>query len=245
MTNHILSIEGEGDTVDSTQYKSLIGSLRFLTTTRPDIVSGVGLLSRYMETPMESHWQAAKRILRYIKGTLNFGLYYACGEKFELKGYSDSDWGRDPVEKKSTTGNVFFGSSTAFSWSSKKQSIVALSSCEAEYVAAASTVCKAIWLKNLLGALKYPQQDPVQIYVDNVSAIKLAPVQHGRIKHIDTRFHFIRDHVKQRTVELAYCHTLEQVADIFTKPLPFKSFTKLRDMLGIKEVKLEGELNQT
>ena len=153
----------------------------------------MGLLSCYIETPMESHWQAAKQILRYIKGTLNFGIYYACGEKFELKGYLDSDWGCDLVEKKITTGYMFFGSSTSFSWSSKKQSIVALSSCETEYVATASTVYQAIWLKNLLGALKHPQHDPVQIYVDNVSTIKLAknPVQYGRSKHIDTRFHFI------------------------------------------------------
>jgi len=245
--NQNLSIEGEGDTVDPTNYKSLIGSLRYLTTTRPDIVYGVSLLSRYMERPIESHWQAAKRILRYVKGTLNFGLYYTYGETFELKGYSDSDWGRDPVEKKSTTGYVFFGSSTAFSWSSKKQSIVALSSCEAEYVPAASTVCETIWLRNLLVALKQPHQDSVMIHVDNKSAIKLAknPVQHGRSKHIDTKFHFIREHVKHRTVELVYCHTLEQVADIFTKPLPFKSFMKMREILGVKEVRCEGEYNKT
>lgn len=140
---------------------------------------------------------------------------------------------------------MFFGSSTAFSWSCKKQSIVALSSCEAEYVAAASTVCEAIWLKNMLIALKQPHEDSIKIYVDNKSAIKLAknPVQHGRSKHIDTRFHFIREHVKHQTVKLIYCHTLEQVADIFTKPLPFKSFNKMREMLGVKEIRCEGQYN--
>jgi hypothetical protein len=129
-----LSKEGEGKLVNSTMYKSLVGSLRYLTMTRPDILYGVGLVSRYMETPRESHWLATKRILRYIKGTLNFGLFYTYGERADLVGYSDSDWGSDQDERKSTTGHVFYLGSTVFSWTSKKQAIVALSSCEAEYV---------------------------------------------------------------------------------------------------------------
>ena len=231
-----LSKGGEGEFVNSTVYKSLVGSLRYLTITRPDIVYGVGLVSRYMETPRESHWLAAKRILRYIRGTLNYGLFYNFGEDAKLFGYSDSDWGGDQDERKSTTGYVFFLGSTAFSWTSKKQSIVALSSCEAEYVAVASTVCEAIWLRNLLKSVCHPQVESTVIHVDNVSAIKLAknPVQHGRSKHIDTRFHFLRDHVKQKTIELVYCHTKEQVADIFTKPLPIETFRLLREMLGMK-----------
>ncbi|XP_052180941.1 secreted RxLR effector protein 161-like [Diospyros lotus] len=156
MPNHQLSIEEDGAEVDATQYKRLIGSLRYLTMTRPDIEYGVRLLSRYMEAPKKSHWQATKRILRYVKGTLTMGLHYVCGVKFKLIGYSDSEWGRDPLERKSTTGYVFFGGSAAFSWTSNKQSIIALSSCDAEYVALASTVCEAIWLKNLLIALKHP-----------------------------------------------------------------------------------------
>ncbi|KAM1224199.1 hypothetical protein ACFX2G_044088 [Malus domestica] len=231
-----LSKEGEGEFVNSTLYKSLVGSLRYLTITRPDIVYGVGLMSRYMETPRESHWLAAKRILRYIRGTLNYGLFYNFGEDEKLFGYSDSDWGGDQDERKSTSGYVFFLGSTVFSWTSKKQSIVALSSCEAEYVAVASTVCEAIWLRNILKSMCHPQVESTVIHVDNMSAIKLAknPVQHGRSKHIDTRFHFLRDHVKQKTIELVYCHTKEQVADIFTKPLPVESFRLLREMLGMK-----------
>jgi hypothetical protein len=231
-----LSKEGEGKSVDSTMYKSLVGSLRYLTMTRPDILYGVGLVSRYMETPRESHWLAAKRILRYIKGTLNFGLFYTYGESADLVGYSDSDWGGDQDERKSTTGHVFYLGSTAFSWTSKKQAIVALSSCEAEYVAISSAVCEAIWLRNLLESLNHTQEKSTVIYVDNKSAIKLSknPVQHGRSKHIDTRFHFLRDHVKQKTIELEYCDTKEQVADIFTKPLPVAHFNTLREMLGVK-----------
>ncbi|XP_020266633.1 uncharacterized protein LOC109842135 [Asparagus officinalis] len=231
-----LSREGDGRFVDSTLFKSLVGSLRYLTITRPDITYGVGLVSRYMETPNESHWLAAKRILRYIKGTLSLGLFYAYDENAQLVCYSDSDWGGDQDERKSTTGYVFYLGSTAFSWTSKKQGVVALSSCEAEYVAAASTVCEAIWLRNILKELDHPQEDSTVIFVDNKSSIHLAknPVHHGRSKHIDTRFHFLRDHVKQKTVELKHCHTTEQVADIYTKPLSGETFMRLRDMLGIK-----------
>jgi hypothetical protein len=131
---------------------------------------------------------------------------------------------------------VFYLGSTTFSWTSKKQAIVALSSCEAEYVAISSTVCEAIWLRNLLESLNHLQEKFTVIYVDNKSAIKLSknPMQHGRSKHIDTRFHFLRDHVKQKTIELEYCNTKEQVADIFTKPLLVAPFNMLREMLGMK-----------
>jgi hypothetical protein len=142
--------EGKGKLVDSTMYKSLIRSLRFLIMTRPDILYGVGLVSHYVETPRESHWLTTKRILSYIKGTLNFGLFYTYGENVELVGYSDSDWGGDQDERKSTTGHVFYLSSIVFSWTSKKQAIVPLSSCEVEYVAISFAVCEAICLRNLM-----------------------------------------------------------------------------------------------
>jgi len=231
-----LSKEGDGRVIEPTLYKSLVGSLRYFTITRPDIVYGVGLVNRYMETPMETHWLSAKRIIRYIKGTMNLGLFYAYGDEAKLVGYSDSDWGCDQDERKSTTRYVFYFSSTTFSWTSKKQAIVALSIYEAEYVAASSTVCETIWLRNLLKELENPQEEPIVIYVDNQSTIKLAknPIQHGKSKHIDTRFHFLRDHVKRKTIELQYCHTTEQVADIFTKPLAGAIFMRLRDMLGIR-----------
>jgi len=115
-----LSREGNGDFINLTLFKSLVGSLRCLTITRPDIIYGVGLVSRYMEIPKESHWLAAKRILRYIKFTLNLDLFYIYYETVELVGHSDSDWGGNQDERKSTTGYVFYLESTAFSWTSKK-----------------------------------------------------------------------------------------------------------------------------
>ncbi|KAL5559114.1 hypothetical protein UlMin_035325 [Ulmus minor] len=141
-----------------------------------------------MENPTITHFKAAKRILRYLKGTIDLSLFYSASNDYKLDGYSDSDSGGDIDDRKSTSGFVFFMGDTAFTWMSKKQPIVTLSSCEAEYVAATSCVCHAIWLRNLLKELSITQEEPTKICVDNKSAIALAknPVFHNRSKHIDT-----------------------------------------------------------
>ena len=138
-------------------------------------------------------------------------------------------------DRKSTTGFVFFMGNTAFTWFSKKQPIVTLSTCEAEYVAASSCVCHAIWLKELLKEIHLHHDEVIKICVDNKSAIALAknPVHHERSKHIDTRFHFIRDHVKKKEIELTYVKSSDQVADIFTKPLKVDLFNKFKMLLGM------------
>ncbi|KAF7124908.1 hypothetical protein RHSIM_Rhsim12G0120600 [Rhododendron simsii] len=167
--------------VDLTYFKSLVGSLRYLTS---------------------------KRILRYIKGTHSDGLFYQLGGDLNRSGYLDSDWGRDLDERKSTTGFVFFIGDTAFTWTSTKQAIMTLSSCEAEYVAANSAVF----------------------------ALAKNPTHHERSKHIDTRYHFITEHVKAKEVELVSCRTYDQAADIFTKPLKHEVFVKMKTMLGMKNL---------
>ncbi|GKB06944.1 retrovirus-related pol polyprotein from transposon TNT 1-94 [Tanacetum coccineum] len=139
-----------GKAVDSTLFKSLVGSLRYLTCTRPDILFAVGLISRFMEEPTTKHSKIVKRILRYIKGTVDYGMFYSTSEDFKLVGYSDSDWAKSKDDGRSTSGFLFFLGNNAFTWSSKKQPIVTLSSCEAEYVAATSCVCHAIWLRSIL-----------------------------------------------------------------------------------------------
>ena len=195
-----------------------------------------------MEHPTTTHFKAAKRILRYIKCTINFGLYYSISEDYRLVGYSDSDWGGDVDDRKSTSGFVFFIGETAFTWMSKKQPIVTLFTCEAEYVAATSCVCHAIWLRNLLKELNLPQEEPTKIFVDNRSAIALAknPVFHDRSKHIDTRYHYIRECVTKMDVQLEYVKTNDQVADIFTKPLKREDFIKMRSLLGVTKSSLRG-----
>ncbi|KAK8540598.1 hypothetical protein V6N13_027117 [Hibiscus sabdariffa] len=208
---------------DPTLFKSLVGSLRYLTCTRHDILFAVGVVSRYRKAPTSIHMKAAKRILRYLKGTIDFGLSYSSSHDFQLMGFCDSDFAGDIDDRKSTTGFVFFLGDCCISWSSKKQPIVTLSTCEAEYVAPTSRSCHAIWLKRLVEELHLPQEGPTKICIDNKSAQALAknPVLHDRSKHIDTRYHFIREHIANKEVELKFVKTQDQVVDIFTKPLQF------------------------
>ena len=209
--------------------------MRYLTITRPDIVFAVGLVSRYMEEPRQEHFKAAKRILRYVRGSIDQGLFYTQCADSRLVGYTDSDYGGDLDKRKSTSGYMFNIGSATFSWSSKKQSVVALSSCEAEYIAASTCACQAIWLRSLMKELQHQQEAPTEILIDNKSAIALAknPVAHGRSKHIETRYHFIRHQVKNKTVTLTYCKSEDQIADIFTKPLKTETFLKLKKKLGL------------
>ena len=172
-----------------------------------------------MEAPTKTQFKAAKRIIQYLEGTLDFRLFYSSSKEFKLEGYCDSDWAGDFDDRKSTTGFVFFFGDTAFTWNSRKQPVVTLSTCEAEYVAATSCVCHVIWLRNLLKAIGLMQEQPTEINVDNKSTIALSknPVFHDRSKHIDTRFHFIRECISKKEIHVKYVKTEDQVADIFTK----------------------------
>lgn len=230
-----LTKKGEGPLVDPTLFKQIVGSLRYLTCTRPDISYGVGLISRFMESPNQSHMKVARRIMRYLKGTQDFGLFYDSTDNCALLGYSDSDWAGDLDDRKSTTGSCFTLGSAACSWVSRKQPTVALSTCEAEYMAAATSACQALWLASLLSEMHIPLKGNLKIYVDNKSAINLAknPVAHGRSKHIDIKWHFLRELVEQKKIELVFCKSENQVADIMTKPLKLDAFVKLRSRLGI------------
>ncbi|KAJ7962054.1 Retrovirus-related Pol polyprotein from transposon TNT 1-94 [Quillaja saponaria] len=232
-----LSKHDVGEKVDPTLFRSLVGSLRYLTCTRPDILYALGVVSRYMESPTSTHMKTAKRILRYLRGTLDYGLFYSSSHIIDLVGYCDSDFAGDLDDRKSTTGFVFFRGNNAISWVSKKQPIVTLSTCEAEYVAATSCTCHAIWLRRLLKELQEPQKEATQIFVDNKSALALAknPVFHDRSKHIDTRYHFIRECIAKKEVEVKFVKSLDQVADIFTKPLKFEVFQGLRELLGVRK----------
>ncbi|GKV21938.1 hypothetical protein SLEP1_g31860 [Rubroshorea leprosula] len=181
--------------VDSKLYKQIVGNLMYVTATRPDIMHGVSLISKYMEHSKELNLQTAKRILRYLCGTADFGLFYKKGDQTDLAGFTDSDYAGDLDDKKSTYGFVFMLGSGAISWSSKKQPIVTLSTTKAEYVAPTSCACQAIWLRRIMEELELNQHEATSIYCDNSSAIKLSrnPVLHGRSKHIHLRYHFLRN----------------------------------------------------
>ena len=195
-----------------------------------------------MEHPTQEHYIGVKRVLRYLKGTENYGLFYKKGDlKGELIGYSDSDFAGDSNDRKSTSGHIFFLGGMAVSWSSQKQSIVALSSCEAEYIAATSATCQAVWLSRLLGELMSNEAMKAKLLVDNQSAITLSknPVHHSRTKHIDTRYHFVRQCVEDKKIEIDFVRSEDQLADIFTKALGKAKFLDMRDRIGIRSSPME------
>ncbi|CAL2276266.1 unnamed protein product [Prunus armeniaca] len=227
--------DADGVKVDATFFKQVVGSLMYLTATRPDLMFVVSLISRYMGQPTELHLQAAKRALRYLKGTTDFGIFYKKGGSENLVAYANSDYDGDLEDRKSTSGYVFLMSSGAVSWSSKKQPIVTLSTTEAEFVAASYCASQVIWMRRILEKLGHSQRGSTIMFCDNSSTIKLSknPVLHGRCKHIDVRFHFLRDLTKEGVVELVYCGTEEQIADVMTKPLKLDVFQKLRSLLGV------------
>ncbi|XP_070043134.1 secreted RxLR effector protein 161-like [Nicotiana tomentosiformis] len=159
-----------------------------------------------MEDPTSTHLKVARRILRYLKGTIDFGLFYSSSSDFHLMGYCDSDYTGDIDDRKSTTGFVFFLGDSVIYWTSKKQSIVTFSTYKTEYIAATSCTCHAIWLRRLLKELNLPQIEATEICIDNKSARALAKnlVYHERSKHINTRNHFIREFIVKKEVELKY-----------------------------------------
>ncbi|XP_062186663.1 uncharacterized mitochondrial protein AtMg00810-like [Phragmites australis] len=171
-----LTKEGCGSLVDPTEFRSIVGSLRYLVNTRPDIAYAVGIVSRYMEKPTDQHKAAVKQILRYIQGTVRYGCTFRKNsrEVLNLLGYSDSDLAGDLDDRKSTSGFVFLLGGNLITWSSQKQKIVALSSCEAEYMAAAMATCQGIWLSRLISDLLGADHDKFKLKVDNMSAIELS-----------------------------------------------------------------------
>eukprot|EP01018_Ginkgo_biloba_P009783 Gb_07759 [translate_table: standard] len=203
-TRSKLSVQDEGVKIDGTLYRQLVGSLIYLTTTRPDIAFAIGIVSRFMAEPKQSHWLAVKQILRYLRGTLQYGLEFVQNDDFKLQVHTDSDWAGCADTRRSTSGYSFSLGLAAVTWSSEKQPIVALSSTEAEYKAAAVVASEAIWLKQVLDDMGLDQEDATKLYCDNQSTIKLAknPVFHARTKHIEVHHHFIRELIQNGDIEL-------------------------------------------
>jgi hypothetical protein len=229
----------EDECVDQQLYQSAIGGLMYLSmSTRPDITYAVGNLARFSSKPTKTHWTALKRVLRYLKGTMKHGILYSQNESAVCVGFSDADWAGDINDRKSTSGYLFQMSGGAVTWKSQKQSCVALSTAEAEYIALSSATQESVWLRNLTSELGSPAETPTTIYEDNQSAIAMTknPQFHGRAKHIDIKYHFIRENVNNGIIKLEYCPTEEMTADIFTKGLSREQFCKLRDKAGIVEL---------
>eukprot|EP00733_Pompholyxophrys_punicea_P000254 Pompholyxophrys_punicea_v1_NODE_55_length_4195_cov_3.523671.p1 type:complete len:835 gc:universal NODE_55_length_4195_cov_3.523671:1568-4072(+) len=228
-----------GDQFDSSPpitdvpYRSLVGSLLYLAMgTRMDIAYAVGVASRALEKPTQAHWELAKRILRYLKGTIDYGIRFLVDGN--LFGYCDSDWAGDKNTRRSTSGYLFFFAGGPVSWRSSLQRTVALSSTEAEFISAALAVQECLWLRSLLTELNIELETTI-LNEDNQGCILLSLHQnsHQRTKHIDVRYHFIREAVNKKAVTLQYCTTEENLADILTKPLVGLRFADLTQNIEV------------
>lgn len=230
-----LSKTGEELDKSKNGYSELVGSLLYLSVcTRPDIAQAVGALARYMSKPTEEHWAAAKGVLRYLKGTLGQGVVYDKNKGEDLDGYCDADYAGDVDSRRSTTGYVFNFGGGVISWSSRLQPTVAASTTEAEYMAAASAVREALWLRKLMPDLGIPLST-IKINCDSQSALALLkdPVTSQRSKHIDVLYHFARERVARKEVVFSYIKTADNVADIMTKALPEAKFKFCKEGMGI------------
>jgi hypothetical protein len=229
-----LDADEEGEHVDQKEYRSMIGSLLYLTATRPDIQFSVCLCARFQASPWTSHRQVVKRIFRYLCHTPDFGLWYSAFSSLAFHGFSDADFSGCRLDRKSTSGTCQSLGSFLVSWCTCKQSSVAQSTIEAEYVAAASYCSQLIWISYTMSDFG-EEYTHVPLQCDSTSVISVAknPVPHSKTKHIEVRYHFLRDNVEKGKIALIHVPTNDQLADIFTKPLDQATFTRLRGELGV------------
>jgi hypothetical protein len=219
-------------------YREVVGGFIWLASaTRPDLAFAVCVLSRLLDNPGMPHWNAAKHVLQYLKGTHDLGLTYRASDvTLGLDIFGDAD-GMTLDNRRAVSGYVFILNGAAVSWSSKQQEIVSLSTTEAEYIALTYTAKEAIWFRYFLTELFGPITFPMIIYNDNQSAISLAHAElgqfHTRTEHIDIRYHFIREKIDNGTLEVVYCPTAEMTADILTKALASFKFKPLIQALGL------------
>ena len=234
---HKLSSDSGDPISNPGQYRRLIGRLIYLTITRPDIQYAIHILSQFMQDPRQGHWDAAMRLLRYLKSSPGQGILLPASNDLRLHVYCDSDWASCPMTRRSVTGYFVLLGSAPISWKTKKQPTVSGSSAEAEYRAVANATSEALWIRNLLRSLHIPVP-PAQLYCDNQAALHIAanPVFHERTKHIEIDCHFVRERLLSGEVLTRYVSTKEQLADLFTKALGHRQFRHLLDKLGISNL---------
>ncbi|GJR23280.1 putative ribonuclease H-like domain-containing protein [Tanacetum coccineum] len=232
-TNKALTKDEDGEDVDVHLYRSMIGSLMYLTSSRPDIMFSVCACSRFQVQPKVSHLNAVKRIFRYLKGQPKLGLWYPKDSPLILEAFSDSDYAGASLDRKSTTGGCQFLGSRLISWQCKKQTVVANSTTEAEYIAASHCCGQVLWIQNQMLDYGFNFMQ-TKIHVDNESAICVVknPVYHSKTKHIEIRHHFIRDSYEKRLIEMVKIHTDHNVADLLTKAFDVSRFNFLVASIG-------------
>jgi hypothetical protein len=223
----------DGETLtDPTTYRQVVGALQYCTLTRPEIAYSVNQLCQHMHAPSSTHCIAAKRVLRYLNGTIDHGLHYT-KSNLQLNAFCDSDWAGCPDDRRSTTGFAVFLGDCLIAWSAKKQAVVSRSSTEAEYRSLSITTAELFWIRMLLKEIRVYLAVPPVLWCDNIGALALAsnPVFHARTKHIEVDYHFVREKVLNRDVLIKFISTYDQVADLFTKGLPSAQFLALKSKL--------------
>uniref|UniRef100_A0A2N9H2N5 Uncharacterized protein n=1 Tax=Fagus sylvatica TaxID=28930 RepID=A0A2N9H2N5_FAGSY len=229
----------EGDFVDDPNtYRRLVGKLIYLTITRPDISYAVSIVSQFMTNPRVPHMNAVIRILKYLKNAPGRGLFYRSSGHLRIEGYTDADWAGSPSDRKSTTGYCTFIGGNLVTWKSKKQSVVARSSAEAEYRAMAHTTCELTWLRTVLQEFGLLTQGPTPLYCDNQAAIHIVsnPVFHERTKHIEVDCHFVRSKVESKDIITPFVPSGSQLANIFTKALPKNAIDSICSKLRVIDI---------
>ncbi|KAG7598911.1 Integrase catalytic core [Arabidopsis suecica] len=220
---------------DPTEYRAAVGSLQYLALTRPDIGFAVNRLSQFMHSPTTVHWDAVKRVLRYLAGTIEHGLWFSANTSLELSAYSDADWGGDKDDYSSTGAYIVYLGSHPISWSSKKQKGVSRSSTEAEYRAVTEAASEVKWVLSLLSDLRIRTPTAPKVYCDNIGATYLCanPVFHSRMKHLALDYHFVRELIQAGVLRVLHVNSIDQLADGLTKPLPRARFQDLRFKIGV------------
>jgi hypothetical protein len=213
----------------------MIGSLLYITTSRLDIMKVVGMVGHYQSSPKQIHLVVVKRILKYLKGTMTYALWYPRNQNFQLISYTNVDWENCLDERKSTSGGAFFLGDSLVTWLSKKQGSISLSTTEANYIVVATCCTQILWMIQTLADLKVTYTNPIPLHCDNNSAISVSKnlVLHSNTKHILIKYYFLKERVTNRVVQMHYIPTIEQIADIFTKSVAIKPFEYLRQKLGV------------
>lgn len=220
---------------DATRYRSVVGALQYLSLTRPDISFCVNRVCQFMASPTVDHWTAVKRILRYLRATMDMGLWFTRSSSFLLSAFSDADWAGNLDDRRSTGGYIIFLGGNPVSWSSRKQSTVSRSSTEAEYKAVADATAELIWIQVLMRELGITLSRAPSLWCDNIGATYLCanPIFHRRMKHVEVDYHFVRERVTRRQLEVRSISSKDQLADIMTKSLSSTPFQVMRDNLQL------------
>uniref|UniRef100_A0A803Q711 Polyprotein n=1 Tax=Cannabis sativa TaxID=3483 RepID=A0A803Q711_CANSA len=225
---------------DPKQYRSIVGALHYAVITRPEIAYAVNKVSQYMHNPLDSHFKVVKKILRYLKGTLDYGLLLKPCLALNIIGFCDADWASDPDDRRSTSGFFIYLGSNLISWSSKKQKTVSPSSTEAEYRSLENATAEVIWLQSLLAEIGFTKLPIPTIWCDNQSTVLMSanPVLHSRTKHIELDLYFVRERILQQLLHMKHTPAMDQVADILTKALSAPRFKLLRDKLSLASLSM-------